>query len=185
MSAVSRTRLLPVAVLVLTIAAATWWAVRPASDAAPPPARAATPAAGSLTFHTLPGASGDSTIPLLAFSIGGTNTTSTAGGGAGSGRFQAQDASVSLDLSSVDPLLLRALATGTRVQRATVTLSDGAEEWVFDDVTITSAAWGGGSAKAGSVALTLAYSRVQASTYDGKNAPVASFCYDVAAARIC
>ena len=185
MSLFARHRLLPVALLVLALAAASWWAVGPASEAAPTPSRAATAGAGTLTVVGLTGSSAETTLPVLAFSTGGSNSSTFGGGGAGSGRFTAQDVSVVVDTSSVDPLLLRAVATGGRLPHATVLLADGTQEWRLDDVMISSAAWGRGDAKAGSVALSLAYAKVHLTSYDSRGNAVSTFCYDVLAVRAC
>jgi type VI secretion system secreted protein Hcp len=185
MFALSRHRLLPVAVLVVALAALAWWAVRPASEAAPAPARIGAPAAGTLVLVGLPGASGDTTLPIKAFAMGASNSGGfSSGGGGGAGRANLQDISVTVDTSTIDPLLLRAVTTGSHLQRATFTVDGGAQEWRLDDVLVTSASWGG-DAKSETFSLSFAYRKVQLSSLDRHGAVVSSSCYDVVAAATC
>jgi type VI secretion system secreted protein Hcp len=184
MSVLTRRRSLPVAALVIVIAAAAWWAARPASDAAPP-ARASTLAAGTLTLTGLPGASGDVDLPVLSFSTGASNNGGFSGGGGGAGRANFQDLAVTVNSSSVDPLLIRAVGTGGHLQRATLTIGSHTQEWRLDDVLVSSASVGRANAGPETLNVTFAYRKLQVSSLDRRGGVVESYCYDVVAAATC
>ena len=130
----------------------------------------------------LPGGVKES-LPLRSFSAGGTNTSTPIGGGAGAGKFVADDPAAVVEATDVDPLLLRAVATGVHLQKVTVTLfrpdtRDRQQVWEFADVTMSEARTvQSGSAKPPRVSLGVRYTRVTVTTYDAGGAVARTFCF--------
>lgn len=190
-TALSGRRLLALVVVAL-VAVLGWSAVRSGSDAAPTvaPARAATTQAGKVVIDSLQGGV-KATLPLRSFRVGGTNTSTSTGGGGGAGKFVPDDPALVLDASAVDPLLLRAVATGIHIQKVTVTLfrpgtNDRQQVWELSDVTISEARTAQtGSAKQPQVSLGLRYAKVAQTTYDSGGAMVQTFCFNVSTVGSC
>lgn len=185
--AVPRRLLLLVPLLLLVLLAV--WATRSGSEAAPPQVRAgSTSQAGKISFDSFPGGV-TATLPLRSFSVGGSSGA-TAGGG-GSGKFTADNPTAVLDASAVDPLLLRAVATGIHLSKVSVTLyrpgtTDRLQVWDFADVSVGDLhTTQSGSAKPPRVSLGLRYARVTLTTYDARGAVVRSLCFDLAGNTIC
>lgn len=181
-----------VVVPLLLIAVIAWWATRAGSEAAPsaaPPAaaKAAKAQAGKVAFDAL--SDGATTLPLISFSAGGTNSVPTGGGAAG--KFVPDEPALVIDAAAVDPLLLRAAATGVHLRSATVTLfrpgtTKRQEVWRFDDVTITAMRTKqSGSAKPPRVSLGLGYGAVTVTAYSAGGAVASTFCFDVDASGAC
>ena len=178
-------------VAVAMVALLSWTATRSGSEAAPAPARANAAQAGKLVLDSLPGGV-KASLAVRSFDAGGVNTGATSGGGgSGSGKFVPDDVALVLDAADVDPLLLRAVATGVHLQKATVTVfragtSAKQQVWDFADVTLselrTSQA---GSAKPPRVSLGLRYARVTLTTYDASGAVAQSFCFSVTTSAGC
>jgi len=176
-----------VAVLFALIALTTWqlWPTSTAATTAPRPT-----SIGKLTLATIAGTT--LVTPVLAFSNGGsTPPPATGGGGAGSGKFSASAADLAFATGSQAPLLLRALATGTHLQTATVVLyaagtTRRAEQWTFSDATVSSLQESDGAiGKPAKLALALTYGKVTWTTYNSAGAMVSTYCFDMATNAAC
>ncbi len=182
-STVPRRRVLFLVPLLL-VALLAWWTTRSDSEAAPSvaPKAASTSRAGTIVFDSLPGAV-KSTLPLRAFSVGGTNSSTAGGGGGGAGKFTADDPAAVIDAAEVDPLLLRAVTTGVHLQKVTVTLfrpgtTARQQVWEFADATISDLHTAqSGSSKPPRVSLGIQYTRVTTTTYDAQGVIARSFCF--------
>ena len=183
------TALVAIAVTAM-VALLAWTATRSGSEAAPAPARANAAQAGKLVLASLPG-DVKASLAIRSFDAGGTNAGTTTGGGGGSGKFVPDDVALVLDAAEVDPLLLRAVATGVHLQKATVTVfragtNDRQQVWDFADVTLSEMRTAQtGSAKPPRVSLGLRYATVTLTTYDASGAAVRSFCFSVATGAGC
>lgn len=169
---VPRNRLLVLALVVL-LAGFAWEATHTGSEAAPTSARTTHyPYAGTITFHGLHAGH----TQILAFDAGGTS---------GGGTFSADDTTVVLDSSTLDPDLLKALTTGAIVDKVTVTLlrpetQETQQEWDFTHVGINKVRTSQtGSARLPQVTVAFRYGRVKL------RAGSAGFCYDVSAVKAC
>lgn len=172
-----------VAVLFALIALTTWqlWPTSTAATTAPRPT-----SIGKLTI------AGTTVVtPVLAFTNGGSTPPAATGGGAGSGKFSASPADLAFATGSQAPLLLRALATGTHLQTATVVLyaagtTRRAEQWTFSDATVSSLQESDGAiGKPAKVALALNFGKVTWTTYNSAGAMVSTYCFDMATNAAC
>ncbi len=88
-------------------------------------------------------------------------------------------------------LLLRAVATGVHLQRATVTVfrpgtTKRQQVWELADVTVGEMSTSqSGSAKPPRVIVALRYAQVRLTSYDASGAAAASVCLSVATASSC
>ena len=191
-SALTSRRALVALTLLLVALLVVWSALRSGSEAAPAP-RAGAAQAGKVVFDSLPG-SVRASLPVRSFDAGGVNDTTPGGGGGGgggAGKFVPDDTALVLDAADVDPLLLRVVATGTHLQKVTVTLfragtSARQQVWEFADVTLSRMRTAQtGSARAPRVSLGLRYAEVTVTTYDARGGVEQSFCFAPVASASC
>ena len=181
-----------VLVSLVLVALLAWSAWRSGSEAASPvaPARAGSAQAGKVVLDSLPGAV-KASLPVRTFAAGGVNTSTFAGGGAGTGKFVPDDPALVVDATDVDPLLLRAVATGVHLQKVTVTLfrpgtHDKEQVWEFADTILSEMRTAqSGSARAPRVSLGLRYTRVTLTTYDADGGVARTFCFALNTSTAC
>jgi type VI secretion system secreted protein Hcp len=96
---------------------------------------------------TVGGMNGGQPTPILAFSLGATNTGVVGGGGGGAGKVSFQDLSVSKLLDGMSVSLLRAAATGNHIKAMLIEVfeigsSSPFAVYTFEDVFVTADVFG-------------------------------------------
>lgn len=181
----SRTRM-PATILTALLIVTLVWSVTRADRA-----DSVVPATASVGTLTTP--LGTAPLQLRAFSFAASNTPCPVGGGGCAGKAAFADPSVTLDTSTLSPAEQDAVATGRHFAQVTIALFQPGthnrfQEFVYDDVTMTSfqTSRGGNNSSPPIESLSWSSLKVTQRIYNpSTQAVVSQSCFDVSLQKRC